>query len=170
MSYWALSCSQTTLAEIDTGALVPLWLVASFPAFNLDRWLNTLLRRSQQLEHWLLQERPQAFWLAGFYHPQGFLTAVKQEVKRAHPSWPLDSMSLHTQVLRLDRTDMLTPPDDGGALIYGLFLEGAAWDRKQSKLRDPNPRTLLAEMPVMHVTAFHGTGTSLNSAIRDLTL
>lgn len=118
-------------------------------------------RRAAQLERWILEDRPAAFWLPGFFNPLGFFTAVKQEIKRLHPAWPLDAMTLHASVLKTDHPEAVTLPDDGGVIVSGLVLEGAAWDRKASRLRDPSFKSRFCDMPLVHVTAVHGTRTYL---------
>ena len=60
-----------------TGAEIS-WLVPS-----LGGWLKSLKDRYFQLNNWYSSgQRPLSFWLTGFFNPQGFLTAVKQEVTR----------------------------------------------------------------------------------------
>ena len=76
---------------------VPADTVASTPcsweAPAAGSWFQGLLRRHEQLARWLAHGRPRSFWLGGFFNPQGFLTAVKQEVARKHASdkWALVS-------------------------------------------------------------------------------
>jgi len=53
------------------------WIKPSFPL-----WFSSLLERNLQTSTWLKNERPKTFSLAGFFNPQGFLTAMKQEVVR----------------------------------------------------------------------------------------
>ena len=50
-----------------------------------------MLRRHEQLARWLAHGRPRSFWLGGFFNPEGFMTAVKQEVARRHAAdkWAL---------------------------------------------------------------------------------
>ena len=94
--------------------------------------------------------RPTSYWLAGFFNPQGFLTAVRQEATRLHNQtapandrWTLDKVQLRTEVKRMERTDEkneVTAPPPDGVYIHGLFLEGASWDKKNGCLQDPEPK------------------------------
>merc|ERR1719469_360601 len=66
------------------------WLTPS-----LGGWIKGLVDRHYQLDSWLSKgQRPISFWLTGFYNPQGFLTAAKQEVTRMHAEqkWSLDAI------------------------------------------------------------------------------
>ena len=57
--------------------------------------------RESQLNSWLNQGPPNVYWLTGFFNPQGFLTAMKQEVTRRHKAerWALDDVVLRTYIL-----------------------------------------------------------------------
>jgi dynein heavy chain len=99
-------------------ARVPkLWLYSpagdelSWLAPNLGVWYGGLLLRDTQYRTWLADGRPSSFWMAGFFNPQGFLTAVQQEITRAHKgeSWALDGVVMHADV-----TDILSPDNVKG--------------------------------------------------------
>jgi len=77
-----------------TGAEIS-WLTPS-----LAGWLKGLLDRHYQLNNWISKERPPSFWLTGFFNPQGFLTAMKQEVTRAKKVWSLDNVEFTTEVIK----------------------------------------------------------------------
>ena len=79
----------------------------SWLAPNLGAWYGGLLLRDSQYRNWLQSGRPHSFWIAGFFNPQGFLTAVQQEITRAHKneSWALDMMTLHTEVTEIINAD-----------------------------------------------------------------
>ena len=49
---------------------------------------------------WLESTRPVVYWMTGFSNPQGFLTAMRQEVTRRHKAdkWALDEMVFHNEV------------------------------------------------------------------------
>ena len=72
----------------------------SWLAPNLGVWYGGMLQRDSQYRTWLSVGRPNSFWMTGFFNPQGFLTAVQQEITRSHKgeSWALDAVVLHSEV------------------------------------------------------------------------
>ena len=59
------------------------------------------------------------------------LSCVVFQVARAHKGWALDSVVLHNDVTRMNREDITVPPTEG-MYVYGLYLNGAGWDRCNS--------------------------------------
>lgn len=77
----------------------------------------------QELESWTTDfALPTTVWLAGFFNPQSFLTAIMQSTARKN-EWPLDKMCLSVEVTKKNREDMTAPPREG-SYVYGLFMEG----------------------------------------------
>uniref|UniRef100_A0A8B9SWZ3 Dynein heavy chain 5, axonemal n=1 Tax=Anas platyrhynchos TaxID=8839 RepID=A0A8B9SWZ3_ANAPL len=138
-----------------------LWFRISWESTTLGFWFTELLERNQQFSSWLLDGRPNQFWMTGFFNPQGFLTAMRQETTRMNlaKGWELDSVVLHNEVTKMMKEDVAGPPpaDIGGVYIYGLFLEGAGWDRRNSKLVESAPKVLFTSLPVVHVYAVSTT-------------
>ncbi|OCT76253.1 hypothetical protein XELAEV_180314421mg, partial [Xenopus laevis] len=134
-----------------------LWYKISWESATLGFWFTELLERNQQFRSWLFDGRPNQFWMTGFFNPQGFLTAMRQETTRMNLSkgWALDSVVLHNDVTRMMKEDVNAPPpvDIGGVYIYGLFLDGAGWDRRNMKLVESFPKVLFTNLPVVHVYA-----------------
>ena len=52
----------------------------SWPSPNMGVWFQDVIKTHDQLQSWLDRDRPRQYWLTGFFNPQGFLTAVRQEV------------------------------------------------------------------------------------------
>lgn len=84
---------------------------------------------TQELEAWTTDfALPTTVWLAGFFNPQSFLTAIMQSMARKN-EWPLDKMCLSVEVTKKTREDMTAPPREG-AYVYGLFMEGEPPDHR----------------------------------------
>ncbi|KAL3284021.1 hypothetical protein HHI36_018191 [Cryptolaemus montrouzieri] len=136
-------------------ALVPaVWVRGSWSAKTLGFWFTELLDRDVQFRSWCFKGRPPCFWMAGFFNPQGFLTAMKQEVARAHKGWALDQVFMSNEVQKMMKEETFVAPTEG-VFIYGLYLDGGAWDRRNSKLCESTNKVLYALMPVVHVTAIY---------------
>jgi len=127
--------------------------VSQLDAPNTGVWFTNIVQRADQLTSWLVQGRPATFWLTGFFNPQGFLTANRQEVCRKHAkeSWALDDVINASDVLRQEKEEVRKGPDEG-CYFHGLYLEGAKWDKAGNKLADSDPKVLFAPLPVLHVT------------------
>jgi dynein heavy chain len=113
-------------------------------------WYSDLLLRVKELENWTSEfQLPAVVWLAGFFNPQSFLTAIMQVTARKN-EWPLDKMALNVDVLKKTREEMTAPPREG-AYICGLYMEGARWDA--NGIADSLMKDLTFNMPVIFVKA-----------------
>ncbi|XP_074805212.1 dynein axonemal heavy chain 8 [Natator depressus] len=134
-----------------------LWKRVSWDSSTLGFWFTELLERNTQFHTWIFEGRPNVFWMTGFFNPQGFLTAMRQEATRAHKGWALDTVTIHNEVLKQSKEEITTSPAEG-VYIYGLYLDGAGWDRRNSKLTEPTPKILFTILPVVHIFAVNTTG------------
>ncbi|XP_061254051.1 dynein axonemal heavy chain 8 [Bos javanicus] len=133
-----------------------IWKRVSWDSSTLGFWFTELLERNAQFSTWIFEGRPNVFWMTGFFNPQGFLTAMRQEVTRAHKGWALDSVTIHNEVLRQTKEEVTSPPAEG-VYIYGLYMDGAAWDRRNGKLTESTPKVLFTQLPVLHIFAINST-------------
>ncbi|XP_076818600.1 dynein axonemal heavy chain 5-like isoform X2 [Clavelina lepadiformis] len=138
------------------GRIPAKWLKVSWPSSTLGFWFTELLDRNSQFRTWCFEGQPKSFWMTGFFNPQGFLTAMKQEVTRAHKGWALDSVVLHNDVTKFTSRDDVTTAPEEGVYVYGLFLEGAAWDKRNQKLTESKSKVLFEQMPIIHIDAVQG--------------
>ncbi|MCI4384136.1 hypothetical protein PGIGA_G00035330, partial [Pangasianodon gigas] len=119
---------------------------------GLTLWFTDLLCRIRELESWTSDfSLPSAVWLAGFFNPQSFLTAIMQSTARRN-EWPLDKMSLQCDVTKKSREEFSSPPREG-AYVHGLFMEGARWDTQAGVIVDARLKELTPAMPVIFIKA-----------------
>ncbi|XP_022821404.1 dynein heavy chain 8, axonemal-like [Spodoptera litura] len=138
-------------------AKVPnIWLKSSWSSSTLGFWFTEFLERTIQFSNWCFQNRPNSFWMTGFFNPQGFLTAMRQEVTRAHKGWALDMVTLHNDVTKFSYEEVKTPPPEG-VFVHGMFLDGAGWDRRNMRLCESTLKIVYTALPVVHVYAINST-------------
>ncbi|XP_034563350.1 dynein heavy chain 9, axonemal [Notolabrus celidotus] len=134
--------------------LVPdSWTKLAYPSMSgMALWFTDLLARIRELEAWSADfVLPSAVWLAGFFNPQSFLTAIMQATARRN-EWPLDSMGLQCDVTKKNREDFSVPPREG-AYVHGLYMEGARWDTQTGLIVDARLKELTPTMPVIFIRA-----------------
>ncbi|XP_012498101.1 PREDICTED: dynein heavy chain 5, axonemal [Propithecus coquereli] len=132
------------------------WKKASWVSSTLGFWFTELIERNSQFTSWVFNGRPHCFRMTGFFNPQGFLTAMRQEITRANKGWALDNMVLCNEVTKWMKDDISAPPTEG-VYVYGLYLEGAGWDKRNMKLIESKPKVLFELMPVIRIYAENNT-------------
>uniref|UniRef100_A0A8C5NPI2 DYH5 protein n=1 Tax=Junco hyemalis TaxID=40217 RepID=A0A8C5NPI2_JUNHY len=63
----------------------------------------------------------------------------------ANKGWALDSVVLCNEVTKWMKDDITSPPSEG-VYVYGLYLEGAGWDRRNMRLTESKPKFLGAHV------------------------
>ena len=81
---------------------------------------------------------------------------MRQEITRSHKGWALDSVVLNNDITRYMKEDISSPPSEG-VYVYGLYLDGAGWDRRNCRLVEPQPKVLFTPLPVAHIYAINTT-------------
>ncbi|NXN68995.1 DYH17 protein, partial [Himantopus himantopus] len=129
------------------------WTRYAYPSLlSLGAWYADLLLRIRELEVWTTDfVLPATVWLAGFFNPQSFLTAIMQSMARKN-EWPLDKMCLSVEVTKKNREDITAPPREG-SYVHGLFMEGARWDVPSGVIADARLKELTPMMPVIFIRA-----------------
>ena len=146
---------QNALDQMYDARIPASWSKVSWDSATIGFWFTELVERHAQFHAWIFGGRPSQFWLTGFFNPQGFLTAMRQEVTRANKGWSLDTVVLNNDVTKMYKEDVTDGPSVG-VYIYGLSLDGAGWDKKNIRLIDPTPKILYTLLPVVHVFAING--------------
>ncbi|KAJ8735708.1 hypothetical protein PYW07_007328 [Mythimna separata] len=146
-----------SLDNIYDAKVPQIWLRSSWSSSTLGFWFTEFLERTIQFSTWCFQGRPNSFWMTGFFNPQGFLTAMRQEVTRAHKGWALDMVALHNDVTKFILDEIKAPPPEG-VFVHGVFLDGAGWDRRNLRLCESALKVVYTVLPVIHVYAINSTG------------
>jgi dynein heavy chain len=94
----------------------------SYPSLKpLANYIADLKQRTAFFARWVEHGVPQSFWLSGFFFTQSFLTGVLQNYSRK-VKVPVDEVVFDFKIIKE------VTPHEHGAIIYGLYIEGARWD------------------------------------------
>lgn len=104
----------------------------------LSSWYADLIERVAFMDSWLKDGQPNAFWISGFFFPQGFMTGCLQTHARQYKI-AIDKLSFSFQVLLEEEPSEIEEAPEDGVLIYGLYMDGARWDREKQMINDQYP-------------------------------
>jgi len=124
------------------------WENAGYPCLKpLASWTEDHFARLSFMGGWLTDGPPNAYWLPSFFFPQGFMTAVKQTYSREY-SIAIDILVVGCEVTGMNANEVKKPPKDG-VYVYGLFMEGARFDRDKMLIEESHNGELFDEMPCL---------------------
>jgi len=115
----------------------------------LGSWFEDMLARFAFFRDWVENGVPNAYWISSFYFPQGFLTSVLQGVARAK-QMPVDVLGWEYTVERTDNPEDLGQAPEEGIYLFGLFMDGCAWDYNDGVLADQEFGTMFVKAPVFN--------------------
>lgn len=115
------------LQSIKNNNIPEKWLKRSYPSRkSLLGYVDDLKKRISVFETWIKNDKPNCFWISGFFFTQSFLTGLKQNFARKY-TIAIDLIDWDYEVLEDDKLDKTKEAPDG-AYVYGLFIEGCRWD------------------------------------------
>ncbi|GMH64114.1 hypothetical protein TrST_g1151 [Triparma strigata] len=122
------------------------WENAGYPCLKpLPSWTEDHFSRLTFMGSWLKDGPPSSFWLPAFFFPQGFMTAVKQTFSRDYKI-AIDILVVGCEIMPIGPSEVKKPPKDG-VYVYGMFMEGARFDREKMEITESRIGDLFDPMP-----------------------
>jgi len=136
--------------SILNNAVPKNWAAVAYPSLKLlSNWYPDLIERVATMDKWLRNGNPSSYWLPGMFFPQGFMTGVLQTHARQHKI-AIDMLAFHFTILDAEGPEEIEEVPTDGVYVWGLYIDGARWDRENELITDQLPSKMVETMPVIH--------------------
>ncbi|KAI9097032.1 dynein heavy chain and region D6 of dynein motor-domain-containing protein [Phlyctochytrium arcticum] len=134
--------------SILVGKIPAMWAAKSYPSLkSLGSYVNDLVLRIKFFRDWFDTGCPKVFWMSGFFFTQSFITAMLQNYARKY-TIPIDELGLDFE-MRLQQPHEVQEAPENGLYVYGLYLEGARWNKEKNTIVESLPKILYDSLPVI---------------------
>jgi dynein heavy chain len=134
---------------LQNGRVPGNWTKVGFLSLKpLAPWFTETKERVEMFRQWLVEGPPNAFWLSGFFFPQGFMTGCLQTHARQHKI-PIDKLTFGFEIMKQEGLADFEEPPEEGMYVYGMFMDGARWNRDEMIIDDQMPSVLYDSMPAV---------------------
>lgn len=100
------------------------------------------------MNNWLVNGIPTSFCMPYFFFPQGFMTGCLQTHARNYKI-AIDKLSFSFQIMPEENPSEVEESPEDGVYIYGLYMDGARWDRDSQVVADQFPSEMYNKMPLI---------------------
>jgi dynein heavy chain, axonemal len=139
---------ETVMNSMNESKVPESWRFLYFSLKPLATWVRDLHQRYSFFTDWAFKALPTVFWISAFTYPTGFTTALLQKFSRKPNSSPIDALEFEYIIDTRQPSEVYEGPRDG-ALLTGMFLEGAKWEIGEDHLLEPEPMALYCPMPII---------------------
>uniref|UniRef100_A0A2S2NH01 Dynein heavy chain 12, axonemal n=1 Tax=Schizaphis graminum TaxID=13262 RepID=A0A2S2NH01_SCHGA len=137
---------ETMSLSLSVAKYPVFWSKFSYPSLkSLGGYITNFIERLNFLQIWYENGKPNNFWLSGLFFTQAFLTGAMQNFARRYTIL-IDQLCFDFEVQHSDRIN--AAPEDG-VYCYGLFVDGARWDRSNMVLEESFPKVLTDVLPLV---------------------
>ena len=99
------------------------WVAVAYPSLKpLGSWFKDLIERVKVIEDWLVNGQPNAFWLSGFFFPQGFMTGCLQTHARLHKI-AIDQLNFSYKVMEEEEAEEI----EEGPEVNERIIDNLGW-------------------------------------------
>ena len=133
--------------EIIQDKTPEIWIKSSYPSKKpIKSWILDLHERIEFFQNWIENGTPLKFWFSAFFFTQSFLTGIKQNFARKNKE-SIDRLEFDFGFVDEENFDMSRVEKREEYYIYGVYIEGAEWNKETHTIDELKGKNVDKEMP-----------------------
>ena len=134
-------------SQLIKGQIPSSWIKASYPSKKpILSWIKDLSKRLNFFNDWINKGTPEKFWFSAFFFTQSFLTGIKQNYARKNKE-SIDRLEFEFDFDDEGKCDMEKVRKREVYYIYGVYIEGAEWNKETHTIDELQGKNITCEMP-----------------------